>query len=268
MITRIMCVGPGRINEAVATISFDYQIVPQCDRTIIISPYSQLQFQELFSDFDLNITDFTFLDDEYFGKHYDLSRWTHNNWYKQQAFKLCALDHVDSEYFLIQDCDLILLKPYSMIVSGNLNFKAEDLWNEYQHLYGTMIEKILGLSRKHPVSLVNELMPYTKQDWSELKSYMEQRHGCNFLDAIANTQALDHTSWFSEYELLGIWKTNQTGWQYFSNPSQPKVETWEEFFAIDWSQYHSVKFHAPPLKNMDINQAKHVIKFLRGVAKS
>jgi hypothetical protein len=264
-----MCVGPGRINEAMATLSFDYRIFPRCDRTVIISPYRQEQFRELFVEFNLSINDFTFLDDEYFGKHYDLSRWTHNNWYKQQAFKLCALDHFDSDYFLIQDCDLILLKSYSMIVSGDLNFKAEDIWNDYQKIYAKMVQKIIGLDRKIPYSLVNELMPYKKIDWQALKEHIENVHGKNFLDAIADIEEFDSTNWFSEYELLGIWKTNQSlSWTYFVNPSQPKVESWEEFYAIDWSQYHSVKFHAPPLKNMDINQAKHVIKFLRDVAKS
>lgn len=268
MITRIMCVGPNRLVETMATLSFDSQITPSIDRTIIVSPYSEHEFKNLAIEFDLDLKNFTFLDDSYFSQHYNLSRWTHDNWYKQQAFKLCALDHFDSTHFLIQDCDLILLKPYSMLVNGELNFKAEDLWNDYQHLYGQKIEQLLGISRKYPISLVNELMPYTKQDWLELKAYIEQRHNCNFLDAIANLQAFDETKWFSEYELLGIWKTQQQGWQYFNYPSQPKIDAWPEFYSINWAEFHSVKFHAPPLKNMAVNQAKSLVKFLREIVQS
>lgn len=263
---RIMCVGPNRINETMATLKFDSQIYPQLDHTYIISPYSTEEFNNLFHEFNINTQNFTILDDEYFSQYYDISRWSHDNWYKQQAFKLCALDHIDSEYFLIQDCDLILVKPYSVFVSGRLNFKAEPLWNEYHTVYANMIKQIIGLDRKIPYSLVNELMPYKKSDWQALKEHIENAHDKNFLNAIADIRPFDDTKWFSEYELLGIWKTNQnSSWTYFSNISQPPVNNWDDFYNLDWAKYSAVKFHARPLKFMNKEEAHRVIGFLNDV---
>ena len=248
-----MCVGPNRINEAMATLKFDYRIYPQVDHTYIISPYCAEEFKILFDEFNINAENFTILGDDYFDQYYDLSCWSHDNWYKQQAFKLCALDHFDSDYFLIQDCDLILLKPYSIWVGGDLNFKAEPLWNDYHTVYADMVEKITGLKRVVNCSLVNELMPYSKSDWLALKDLIG-----DWINVIPNTRPFDDSKWFSEYELLGIYKTNQTGWQYFENASQPRIDTWEDFYNVDWSQYHSVKFHTRPLKFMTTEEAKKV----------
>jgi hypothetical protein len=255
-----MCVGPGRINEAIVTLKFDYQIYPRPDKTYIISPYSEQEFQKLFNEFLINDTNIDILPEDYFDQYYDLSRWKHDNWYKQQAFKLCALDHFDSEYFLIQDCDLVLLKPYSVWVSGNLNFKAEPLWNDYHMVYADMVEKIIDMKRRLPYSLVNELMPYSKQDWQSLKELIG-----DWINIIPDTREFDSSKWFSEYELLGIYKTNQpNGWCYFSNPSQPPINTWDDFYNTNWREYSAVKFHAQPLKFMTTEQAHKVVEFLNG----
>jgi hypothetical protein len=259
-----MCVGPKRINEAMATISFDYRIFPQLDHTYIFSPYSQQEFLGLFREFNINSQHFTILPDTYFDQYYDLTRWGYSNWYKQQALKLCSLDHFDSDYFLIQDCDLVLLDPYAIFNSGKLNFKAEPLWNEHQKIYADMIKLIIGLDRKIPYSLVNELMPYKKSDWQTLKEHIENVYQTTFLDAIPSIRNFDDTNWFSEYELLGIWKTNQSLlWTYFSNPSQPKIDSWGDFYSINWTNFSSLKFHAPPLKHMSKQEAKDLVKFLR-----
>lgn len=261
-----MCVGPNRINEAMVTLSFDYNLVTKPDRTIIISPYSMEKFKPLFMQFSIDYDFITIISDEFFKQYYDLDIWFKDNWYKQQALKLCALDYFDSDYFLIQDCDLVLLEPYNILVDGNLNFKAEPLWNPYQTLYSDMVEKMLGYSRGISCSLVNEIMPYAKQDWIELKTLMEDKHKKDFLSAIASLHPFDETKWFSEYELLGIYKTNKkTGWQYFSRTSQPPVTTWEEFYSIDWHRYASVKFHARPLKFMSFDEAHRVVEFLKNV---
>jgi len=261
-LTRIMCVGPGRINEAMVTLKFDYQIYPRLDRTLIISPYSEQEFRTLFKEFNISDQSIVILPEDYFDQYYDLYRWKVDNWYKQQAFKLCALDHFDSEYFLIQDCDLVLLKPYSIWVSGNLNFKAEPLWNHYHDVYADMVEKITGLKRVIPCSLVNELMPYSKEDWLTLKVLLG-----DWINVIPNVREFDSSKWFSEYELLGIYKTHQQGWQHFVNPSQPAVCTWEDFYNIDWINQHSIKFHARPLKFMTTEQAHEVVEFLNGLSR-
>lgn len=259
-----MCVGPNRINETMVTLNFDDRIYPQPDHTYIISPHSQNEFIRLFDEFDLNIENFTILDDNYFGQYYNLGTWDKDNWYKQQAFKLCALDHFDSDYFLIQDCDIALIKPYNMLVDGRLNFKAEELWNPHQQLYGDMVTEILGIPRTLQVSLVNELMPYKKEDWVLLKRVLEKHYKTDFLSAIAGVKPFDDTKWFSEYELLGMFKmfSSDDEWAHFITTSQPAVNSWDEFYAIDWTNQDTCKFHARPLKFMTTEEAHNVVRYL------
>ena len=68
-----MCIGPNRINEAMATLSFDYQIYPRLDQTYIISPYSEQEFRILFKEFNINDQSFEILPENYFDQYYDLS---------------------------------------------------------------------------------------------------------------------------------------------------------------------------------------------------
>ena len=255
--------GPTRINETLATLSFDYKVYPNLDKTYIISPYSENEFRNLFKEFNINDQCIEILPENYFEQYYDLTQWNHDNWYKQQAFKLCALDHFDSNYFLIQDADIILLKPYSIWISGNLNFKAERLWHEHHSMYADAVKQLTGLDRVLNYSFVSELMPYSKQDWIGLKQVLEERSGVAFLDAIAKLKEFDDTKWFSEYELLGIYKTNQTtGWQYDVVRNQMPITNWDDFYSLDWSKYDAVKFHTRPLKKMSTEEAHKVVGFL------
>lgn len=257
-LARIMCVGPKRLYEAMATLKFDRMIFPRPDRTYILTPYSEDIFLNAMKEFNLNIENFVILNDGYFENLYDLSKWAHDNWYKQQAYKLCALDSINSEYFLIQDADIILLKPYTVWSSGLLNFKTEPLWNDYHTVYADMVEKIIGMKRKIPYSLVNELMPYSKVDWQALKRLL----GNDWLDTIPGIRPFDDSKWFSEYELLGIYKTNQDGWTYFSNISQPPINTWDDVWTIDWTKQNSMKFHTRPLKFMNKDEAQKLVRYI------
>ena len=265
-LTRIMCVGPSRINETMAVLHFDYRIYPKLDKTYIISPYTEKDFRTLFKEFNINDQNIEILPETYFDNHYDLSCWTIENWYKQQAFKLCALDHFDSEYFLIQDSDIIILKPYTIWSSGNLNFKGEELWCPQAKVYSDAVEEFIGLKRTVPYSWVNEIFPYSKQDWQSLKEFIQQRYKKSWQRAITDFRPFDATRWFSEYELLGIYKTNQsTGWTYFSHASQPPIYTWDDFYNTDWKSYGAVKFHARPLKFMTKEEAHKVVEFLNDI---
>ena len=261
---RIMCIGPGRIYEAMVTLSFDNNLVIAPTLTYFISPYSPAQISLALDKFNLTI-DYQVISDTYFSTQYDLTLWSHDHWYLQQALKLCAIDSIDSQYFLIHDADLVLLQPYTPISNDVLNFKAENLWNSHQHLYGQMIEQLLGLKRTIPCSLVNEIMPYAKQDWDALKRLIEERYHTNFLNAIANLQPLDSTKWFSEYELLGIYKTNHSGWTHSIESSQPPINSWDDFYNTKWSQRSILKFHTHPLKQMNAMQAHQVINFLKNL---
>jgi hypothetical protein len=263
MITRIFLIGPGRINEAAVTLSFDNNLNPLPDKTYIISPYPQHKLDSVFNEFGINSAKYTLLDDTYFEERYDLSRWKKDHWYLQQALKLCAIDHFDSDYFLIQDCDQVPLKRFDFFVDGKLNFKVENLWNPYQELYAEMVTQLTGITRTLDYSLVNELMPYSKQDWLTLKQLIETRSSCSWLDAIPNARPFEEIKWFSEFELLGMYKTSLDGWTYYPAVSQAAINTWEDVYTIDWSKQDTIKFLTQPLKYMNIDSAKNLLNYLK-----
>jgi hypothetical protein len=265
MITRILPIGPGRIIEAAVTLSFDYNINPTPDLTYIVSPYPQHLVNQVFAEFNLDSSKYTLIDDVYFEQHYDLTRWKNDHWYKQQAIKLCSLDHFISEYFLIQDCDQVPLRPFEFFVDGKLNFKIENLWNPYQELYASMVKQLTGLGRVLDYSLVNELMPYSKQDWKDLKQLIEQRNGCDWLDAIPNARSFEEIKWFSEFELLGIYKTHQSGWTSYRAIPQPAIDSWDDFYKHDWTKQDTVKFLTQPLKYMKQPDALKVLNHLKSL---
>ena len=263
MITRILLIGPGRINEAAITLSFDNNLNPRPDITYIISPYPQHKLDSVFKEFNLDSAKYTLLDDTYFEERYDLSRWKNDHWYLQQGIKLCALDHFDSDYFLIQDCDQVPLKRFDFFVDGKLNFKVENLWNPYQELYAEMVTRLTGITRTLEYSLVNELMPYSKHDWLALKQLIETRSDRSWLDAVPDARPFEEIKWFSEFELLGMYKTSLDGWTHYRAIPQPPIDTWDDFFKHDWSQQDTVKFLTQPLKYMDQNSALMVLEHLK-----
>lgn len=263
MIIRILPIGPGRANEAAITLNFDFNLSPLPDKTYIISPYPQHKLDSIFQEFGIDNSRYTLLDDEYFYEYYDLSRWKNNQWYLQQALKLCAVDHFDSDYFLIQDCDQVPLRKFDFFVDSKLNLKVENLWNPYQELYAEMVTKLTGIERTLKYSLVNELMPVSKQDWQALKSLIEARSGRSWLDAIPDARSFEEIKWFSEFELLGMYKTSIDGWTHYPAVPQPPINTWDDFFKHDWSQQDTVKFLTQPLKYMNQTSALIVLEHLK-----
>jgi len=258
-----MCIGLDRLWEAMVTLSFDHNLTIKPNRTYIFSPHSEEQLRQAFKEFGIDDRNIEIFNDNYFDQYYNLSLWVQDNWYKQQALKLCSLDFFNSDYFLIQDADIALLKPYNILENGTINFKVERLWHEHHKIYSDMIEEITGFKRVIDYSFISEIMPYTKQDWYELKAQIEQTYGVNFLQALC-IRDFDKTKWFSEYELLGIFKTNiDKEWTSEIILTQPPITTWEEFRAIDWSCYNSVRFHVHPFKRMNQDQAKEMIKHLK-----
>ena len=257
-----MCVGPKRLYEAMATLSFDFRIKTPIEQTVMITPYNHTEVKTALNEFNIDSSKFEILSDKYFDEYYDLSKWSHDNWYKQQAFKLCSLDHFNATQFLIQDADIILLKDYYAFIDNEPNFKAEDLWNNYHTVYAECVAGLIGLNRNLNKSLVNELMPYYKNDWIQLKEVIEDKHKTTWVDAIPNYKKFDNSKWFSEYELLGIWKTNQQRWRYFSHSSQPPVNSWDDFYNINWTEFSAIKFHSQPLKFMTKLEAKRLVEFI------
>lgn len=259
-----MCVGPGRIAEAMVTLSFDYRLNPSPDHTILISPYTEQEFCVLFDRFNVEYKNFTVVHDDYFKQYYDLEQWWTLPWYRQQALKFCALDHYDSDWFLIQDCDLVLLKPYDIFVNGKINFKLEDFWNPYQKIYCDMAEQITGLKQVLPGSTVNEILACGKQDWLGLKNIIENKHSRSFWEVIPKIRPFEELQWLSEYELLAMYITNHRDqWQYFTSISQPPIRSWEDFYQTEWNNYWQIKFNVRPMRYMSVTEAETMLGFLK-----
>jgi hypothetical protein len=137
-----------------------------------------------------------------------------NDWLKQQALKMAALDYVNFDAALIHDPDTWLTEPYRCYNGKKLNMMV--LKNTTEGSYDLVLPSVLGIERQTKHCFVTEFMPMLKKDWQSLKSTLEHRHNKNFLDAtIENVPGIDtidgtqKLKWFSEYEFLGNWTLTQ-----------------------------------------------------------
>ena len=85
--------------------------------------------------------------------------------------------------------------------------------------YYQTLDIALGISRQTPHCFITELVPLYKQDLTNVKQLLEQRHGKHWLDAIIDSVPGCPTippwgngemiKWFSEYEFIGNWTMSQ-----------------------------------------------------------
>lgn len=267
MITRIMMVGAGRMYEAACTLCFDKNLYPKIDETIIVSPYSFVTLTKEFENFDIDVSNFKFYHDSELIEKFNLQAWSLNHWYLQQGIKLSLIDNIDSD-FLIQDCDVFAIRPYHYFVDCNPTFRVEELWNNYQHVYADKVKELIDIDRSIPYSFVTEFMPYLKKDWQSCKKSIEEKHNQPWQEAIINLAPFDDTKWLSEYELLGIYKTNKDqNYQYIIEKTYPEVKTLEELFNIDSNITETIKFKAQPFKYMGQHAALKIKNFFTTKAK-
>lgn len=253
-----MAIGQGRVYEAVCVLQFDYNLYPSITQTIIVSPYEKNFLIDIFTRFGIDCSTFVFYTDIELADWLGITGWQTHSWYFQQGIKLGLIDQVDSEWFLIHDCDVFATEPYKYIVDNKPNFRVEDLWNPYQEVYAANVERLVAHKRKIPYSFVTEIMPYKKADWLLCKQQIEQTVGCEWRQAILS-KSFDDTKWLSEYELLGIFKTNVTDEYHLSHDSHPVINSWEDFELADWSNTPTVKFKTKPLKFLQENQIQFIV---------
>ncbi len=260
MITRIMCVGQGRVYEAACSLSFDFNLYPKIDSTMIVSVYTADQLKHYWEKFNIDYSKLTFLHDS----EIDLPKhWKNHHWYFQQGIKLELLDTLDSDQFVIQDCDLVCLHPFALFNGSLPCFRVEELWNPYQTVYEEAVTELTGLSRVEPYSFVTEIMPYNKSDWLGCKQLIESRFNKDWKTAISNLRPFDETKWLSEYELLGIYKTNLDNKWNINIDNHPVINDWKDFEQANWAIVPTLKFKAKPLKFMRESQAQYIIDFFQ-----
>jgi hypothetical protein len=259
-----MTIGPGRLYDACCALSFDEFLYPAIDQTIVVTPIDQLFIREKFDQFKVDCSNITFLTDAIAREKLDLGEWK-DAWYFQQGIKLGLLDDLPGD-FLIQDADVFAIQPYQYFKNNQPVFRTEEVWNDYHAVYEDRVNKIIGFERIHNQSYVTEFMPYQKQDWLNLKALIETRHNKPWKDAIRSVDHFDDTKWFSEYELLGIYKSNadSDNYQYIKD-NMPVIHHVNQLEQSNWSQANVVKFKARPLKGMREQDAHRIIDYFKRI---
>ena len=213
-ITQLVFVAPYRIPDLCVSLKFN-QYVKGVTRTIIVSPVDSRKIDWYLLRHGIDIANIEYISDRELIDHYpSINSWvfpddTRNNWLKQQAIKLAALDYIDYEVALIQDPDTWLIQDYCPWDGSTINFMV--LENTTESSYDSVLPSVLGIERQTTHCFVTEYMPVVKQDWITLRNLIETKHSADFLNAIIDAVPANHqgVKWFSEYEFLGNWSMTQ-----------------------------------------------------------
>jgi hypothetical protein len=254
MITRLIFCAPYRIPVATVSLKFDYNI-QGVSRNIIVSPVDTEELYKYLRRYGIDTNRFEHLpDQELIDRYPAIDHWVfkndyRNNWLKQQALKLAALDYVDYDVALIHDPDTWMIQPYQPVDSqGRLCMLA--LENVTEGSYDPVLPAVLGMERQTQHCFVTEFMPVYKQDWQALKQQLEQQHARHFLDAIIDnvpeTETIDGTQqikWFSEYEFLGNWTASRRPVDFLFQ-KRFGIETIEDLNRLNTGEYNSICDHS------------------------
>ncbi len=129
-------------------------------------------------------------------------------WYFQQFLKMgYALSEECSEYYLIWDSDLILLKSLNFFEKGKMVIYKK---TEYHRAYFETLENILGFGKLFEFSFIAEHMLIKKEIMQEVISKIEKNKklkGKYYFEKILNSiKILDlNNSGFSEFETYGTY---------------------------------------------------------------
>jgi hypothetical protein len=252
---RLFFVAGTRIADSILTLKFDHFLAPQPDQTYIcFGGAKTIDLLKIYQDHGIDTSNMKVINDNQLiaqspNPEFDYRKF--GGWITQQFFKLIALDQVDSDRVLIQDCDTFSLSPYQYFNGSNPRYYVIE--NTTQSLeYYQYVKKFTGKERQTNHCFVTEFMPVLKKDWVALKDQIEQIHGCNWLLAFDQIFSADFSNkidqiWFSEYELLGnlgLQKNTDADFQFqhrislYDNTTifwkgHPNYYTLEEFFKLD-----------------------------------
>lgn len=213
-VTQIIFVAPYRIPDLCVSLKFN-QYIKGVTRTIIVSPVDSRKIDWYLLRHGIDIANIEYISDRELINHYpSINSWVlpgdkRNNWLKQQAIKLAALDYIDYEVALIQDPDTWLIQDYCPWDGSTINLMA--LENTTESSYDFVLPNVIGIERQTTHCFVTEFMPVIKQDWINLRTLIETKHSTDFLTAIINSvpKNAQGVKWFSEYEFLGNWTLTQ-----------------------------------------------------------
>jgi hypothetical protein len=252
---RLFFVAGGRIADSILTLKFDHLLDPQPDRTYIhFGSQQPIDLLKIYQDHGIDTSDMEVVYDQQLMSQIsipDFDYYKFGGWITQQFFKLMALDLVNSDRVLIQDCDTFSLTPYQYFDGSTPRYYVIENTTQSQAYY-QYVKKFTGQERQTDHCFVTEFMPVLKKDWIALKNQIEQTYGCHWLLAMSQVFSADlklktDRILFSEYEMLGnlglqknpnaelqfqhrvsIYDNSTSFWQ-----GKPNYYTVEEFLALD-----------------------------------
>lgn len=208
-----------RVPHAIMSLQFSHNLLG-IDRTCIASPVPRDELWPLFEKYGIDTTRFDYApDSEIYRLYPQVNNWVFPDdyrgwWLRQQAIKMAFLDYLDYDLMVMHDPDCILIHPYEPYRNGRLNYQV--LENQrHSWAYYESIRNALAFDRLTPHCFISEFVPVLKQDITDLRLFLEQQHGINWLDAMIDNCPGQPTvppwgkgeliRWFSEYEFLGNW---------------------------------------------------------------
>jgi hypothetical protein len=190
------------------------------DRTCIASPVPKEELWPIFEKYGIDTTNFDYApDSEIYRLYPEVNNWVFEDdyrgwWLRQQAIKMAFLDYLDYDLMVMNDPDCILIRDYEPLKNGKLNYMVLENQRHSWGYYET-IKNALGIERQTPHCFISEYVPVLKQDITDLRLFLEQRHHSKWLDAIVDNCPGEATippwgkgeliRWLSEYEFLGNW---------------------------------------------------------------
>jgi len=278
---RLFFVASSRIADSILTLKFDHFLDPQPDHTYICfgahgggEPIDLLQ---IYRKHGIDTSKMTVIFDQQLMDQHLLPEFDYfqfSSWIAQQFFKLLALDQVNSDRVLIQDCDTFSLTPYQYFDGATPRYYVIENTAQNQEYY-QYVKKFTSQERQTSHCFVTEFMPVLKKDWVALKTHMEQTYGCNWLLAMEQVFSADVNPdnsppfWFSEYELLGnlgLQKNPNAEFQFQHRLSlyddttscwwqgRPDYYTVEEFLKLD----NIDKFNCVCIKSSTTIEQEHL----------
>jgi hypothetical protein len=257
---RLFFVASARIADSILTLKFDHLLDPRPNRTYIhFGSHEPIDLLKIYQDHGIDTSDMEVVYDHQLMSRGPIQDFDYHNfgyykfggWITQQFFKLMALDQVDCDRVLIQDCDTFSLTPYQYFDGSTPRYYVIENTAQSQSYY-QYVKKFTGQERQTDHCFVTEFMPVLKKDWVALKNQIEHTHGCHWLLAMSQVFSADlklktDAIWFSEYEMLGnlgLQKNPNAEFEFQHRASiydnstmfwkgQPDYYTVEEFLALD-----------------------------------
>lgn len=214
----------------------------------IVAPKSDKAIQKLANELDCTFTDeATVVPIAKTAINYRPNGQDRSGWLYQQLIKLNTDSFTTSNNILVLDSDTLLIRPQVMLKDERPIFNHSD---EQHAPYYSMYQRLIGQSKRYPLSFVSHYMVLNRTELQNLKKHVEQIHNTEWYQAILQTIDTSESSGFSEYETYGNFYTYHVNkkciHEYWFNISLSRQKLPEVSKLVDEHKgyYKSLSFHS------------------------